>query len=207
MTQPAVIFSNYDGAHTADRAANNTCVAKVKRQTEWQKERSSRSLLPKSFVLGENLWRTTADSDGDSKHCWQSKSKHGTDKKQAKKKRHFFIYFNYFQVFLGFFVLLHCKVLQTRPETQSEPFGFSLGKQQKTFHAETWQSTANLTWTLPNRFHHGQKQQDEKTQSCLRICCCEWSPKRSTSAAPPVSRAWPCHISCHAWPGPLAYDS
>lgn len=39
MTQPAVIFSNYDGAHTADRAANNTCVAKVKRQAEWVRER------------------------------------------------------------------------------------------------------------------------------------------------------------------------
>lgn len=119
MTQPAVIFSNYDGAHTADRAANNTCVAKVKRQTEWQKERSSRSLLPKSFVLGENLWRTTAadsDGDGDSKHCQQSKSKHGTDKKQAKKSGTSLFILIIFRFFFGIFRFTHCKVLQTRPD-------------------------------------------------------------------------------------------
>lgn len=115
------------------------------------------------------------------------------------------IIFRFFFSFLGFFVLAIARFCK-QGQSQSEPVGFSLGKQQKTFHAETWQSTANLTWTLPNRFHHGQKQQDQKTQSCLRICCCEWRPKRSTSAAP-VSWAWPCHISCHAWPAPLAYDS
>lgn len=170
MTQPAVIFSNYDGAHTADRAANNTIPALPKwkgRQSGRKKEAAEVCCLSLLFWVKicdaqQQTATATANIAGN-----QNLNTELT-KNKPKKKRHFFIYFNYFQVFLGFFVLPIARFCK-QGQTQSEPVGFSLGKQQKTFHAETWQSTANLTWTLPNRFHHGQKQQDQKTQSCLHL--------------------------------------
>lgn len=120
MTQPAVIFSNYDGAHTADRAANNTCVAKVKRQTEWQKERSSR-LAAEVCCLSLLFWVKICDAQQQTATATAniaSNQNLNTEltKNKPKKKRHFFIYFNYFQVFFGIFRFTHCKVLQTRPE-------------------------------------------------------------------------------------------
>lgn len=120
MTQPAVIFSNYDGAHTADRAANNTIPALPKwkgRQSGRKKEAAEVCCLSLLFwVKICDAQQQTATATATANIASNQNLNTELTKNKPKKKRHFFIYFNYFQVFFGIFRFTHCKVLQTRPE-------------------------------------------------------------------------------------------